>query len=67
MNITKSTEIKHFVCWYKVSLRVCVVPVRQYGYAFQAFSWILRAEAGANILTNDGTLLQGRGVKRKQA
>lgn len=46
---------------------MCVVPVRQYGYAFQAFSWMLRAEAGANILTNDGTLLQGKGVKRKQA
>lgn len=45
---------------------LCVLPVRQYGYAFQAFSWMLRAEAGANILTKDGTLLQDRGAKREQ-
>lgn len=42
---------------------VCVlIPVRQYGYAFQAFSWMLRAEAGANILTKDGTLLKEESV-----
>lgn len=45
---------------------MCVLPVRQYGYAFQAFSWMFRAEDGANILTNDGTLLQDREVKREQ-
>lgn len=45
---------------------VWVLPVRQYGYAFQAFSWMLRAEAGANILTNDGTLLQNNTVKKNK-
>ena len=49
-----------------VCMCVCVLPVRQYGYAFQAFSWMLRAEAGANILTNDGTLLHGGGAWKEQ-
>ena len=64
-----SNTVKHhhylaelWVCC--VCVCVCVyMPVRQYGYAFQAFSWMFRAEDGANILTNDGTLLRDRGVK----
>ena len=50
----------------RVCVCVCVLPVRQYGYAFQAFSWMLRAEAGANILTNDGTLLHDGGARKEQ-
>ena len=52
-----------FLAW----LVACVLPVRQYGYAFQAFSWMLRAEAGANILTKDGTLLRTEEQREKQS
>lgn len=31
--------------------------VRQYGYAFQAFSWKIKAPSGANIWMKLGTLL----------
>lgn len=58
---TNNEFIKQVLC---VCVCLCALPVRQYGYAFQAFSWMLRAEAGANIRTNDGTLLQDSEVNK---